>query len=117
MFNPYHSDGGIALGLFVGVLFLTHGLLLIGLPPLYLLVEYVFLERGGASIAWAEVVRYAADEGRRLIAIEVRGWPRNATPIVMQTEQYGAVLRVLRARCPQRMAVAVPKMSRRGVPR
>jgi hypothetical protein len=114
---PLGARWGIGLAICIGVLAATRGTLILGIIPIYLLVEYVILQRGDASIPWSAVSRYATDENRRLIAIDVQGRPRNANPIVMETEHRDAVLRWLHDRCLGRMValpLATPRKGKRS---
>jgi hypothetical protein len=63
----------IGFGLFLRSLILSAARLAIGLIPIYLLVEYVFLEEGKRIIPWSAIARYSTNERKRLIAIETEG--------------------------------------------
>jgi hypothetical protein len=110
---PLGARWGIGLAICIVVLVATRGTLILGLIPIYLLVEYVILQRGDATVPWNAVSRYAMDERRRLVAIDVHGRPRNANPIVMETEHGDAVLRWLHDRCHGRMVAELPATSRK----
>jgi hypothetical protein len=52
----------IGLGLFLGSLILSAGRLAIGLIPIHLLVEYVFLEKGKRIIPSSAIAPYSTNE-------------------------------------------------------
>jgi hypothetical protein len=81
----------IALAIMVGVGILTGGAILLGVIPLYLIVEYGILDRANCRLNWSEIVEYAHDPKRQLISFRVEGWPKGRDTVVFRSSAHTGV--------------------------
>jgi hypothetical protein len=96
---------GIAIVLIVASVVVTVGMFVIGVIPIYLLVEYVFLDRESVFIPWSHLQKYAFDPKRGLVAVAFEGPPRTS-PVVMYTPDLPSVAQALREMAPDKDATA-----------
>jgi hypothetical protein len=103
--KPLGSRWAMALGIFFLSLVLSFAAsggtawLAPGLIPLYLFVEYVWLEREERKVSWSDVTRFTTDPAQELLAIEFQG-PRWTSPVVLRTGRWREVAGWLRQRVP-----------------
>jgi hypothetical protein len=82
----------IVAGVEAAALILSKGRLLIGIIPLYLLVEYLWLKRDIVEVPWGSVRELAVDPRRELVALEFAD-DRTISPVVLRTAEWEAAHR------------------------
>jgi hypothetical protein len=85
----------IGLGLFLGSLILSGGRLALSFIPIYLLVEYVFLEPGDVFVRWSSVRTFSGDQKKGLVAIQIDCSDDRRDVVVLKTDSAGAALDLL----------------------
>jgi len=88
---------GIGILIIITSVILTGGAIVLGIIPVYLLVEYAILTRENVSIPWEKLRNYAVDPKKMLIGLEFDG-PDWTSPAVLRTEQFQNVIAELRSR-------------------
>jgi len=95
------ARAGIACGLVVGSLVLSAGYLVLGIIPIYLLVEYVFLKRHDIFIPTWALKGFTVRPKGRWIGLEFDGWP-GCSPLVFRAKNWDEMYRALRHVAPDR---------------
>jgi hypothetical protein len=90
---------GIAIAIVVGSLLVSSGSLAPGIIPLYFLMEYGWLKREETRVNLADLIMFAADPARGLIAIEFSG-PNWRSPVVLNTPLWREAYKRLRVMKP-----------------
>jgi hypothetical protein len=93
---------GIGLALVIGSLILTAGKLILGIIPVYFLLEYAILDRENISIPWSGVRKYAFDKHKQ-IALEFDG-PPWTSPSVMRAADLTDLAPLFRQFAPEKDA-------------
>ena len=98
---------GIGILLAIASAIVTMGAVILGFIPVYLLVEYVILNRENLSIPWGKVRKFAFDPKQQLVALDFEG-PEWTSPVVLRTTDLAAIARALREKAPAKdMTAAV----------
>jgi hypothetical protein len=92
---------GIGILIVIASGILTGGAVILGIIPVYLLVEYVILTRENISISWDELTHYCVDPKRKLVGLEFQG-PDWTSPAILRTEQFKDLVNKLRAKAPEK---------------
>jgi hypothetical protein len=95
----------IGILIVIGSAIATVGAVILGIIPVYLLVEYVILTRENLVIPWARVRKYAFDPKRKRVALDFEG-PEWTSPAVLRTPDLARVAQALRERAPEKDATA-----------
>jgi hypothetical protein len=90
---------GIGLLIMIFSLIFSGGKILVGIIPVYLLVEYVFLKREDVTISLNKLKMYAVDPKKKLIGLEFDG-PIRTSPAIFRTEQFKDLITELRTYAP-----------------
>ncbi len=78
---------------------LSRGAIVLGIIPVYLLVEYVILKRENITIPWEKLRAYAVNPKKKLIGLDFEG-SGGTSPAIIQTEQFQDIAAKLRSRVP-----------------
>jgi hypothetical protein len=81
----------------------TGGAIILGIIPVYLLVEYVILTKEDITIPWKKLALYAFEPRRKLIGLAFDG-PKWTSPVIIRTEQLESIITELRSREPKKDA-------------
>jgi len=90
---------GIVIGLTIVPAVLTGGALIIGVIPIYLLVEHVFLKKEELTVPWDKISAFAVDPERNCVGIAFDG-PPLTSPIMYVSDEWKDVALTLRQRIP-----------------
>lgn len=88
--------------LFAVPLVLTAGRFALGFIPVYLALEYLWLERGDIFLPWSSVSRFASDRRRLLVSIQMDSAEKHRDTIVLRTEGMDVLLTALKRYAPGR---------------
>jgi hypothetical protein len=93
--KPTGTRIAIAIGLFLASAIVTYFLfgmtILLGFIPLYLLVEYVFLDDGGSVLPFSSIADWAHDPKKKLISFRVANWPRGRDTVTFMTPAHAQI--------------------------
>jgi hypothetical protein len=90
----------IGVGLFIGSLIATRGAFAPGGILIYLLVEYVFVERGDTSFGWSVIESFAHDAKRQVVEIETSLPAKHERTLSLKTDQHQVLTEELRRYVP-----------------
>lgn len=87
---------GIGILIMIASGILTGGAIILGIIPVYLLMEYAILTRKNITIPWTSLQKYAFDIRHGLVGILFEG-PDWTSPAIIRTTDLAQIARALRA--------------------
>lgn len=84
----------LGLAIIAGTLVLSGGKFAVGFIPVYVFMEYVWLDRANARIPWSSVETYADSARSKLIAFRVAGWEPGRDTVVFRSDAYSSLVSV-----------------------
>ena len=92
---PVGTRWAIGIGICVASAIVTFGYIVLGIIPVYLLVEYVFLKKEEISVPWSSLKQFAAHPSRKLVGLNWDG-PKWCNPVALKTDNWKDAIRALR---------------------
>jgi len=98
---------GIGIAIAVISVVITGGALMLGIIPIYLLVEYVFLKKEEITVPWDKIQNFGVDPRRKLVGVTFDG-PPATSPIMYVSDEWNDIALKLRERIPGKEKEVTP---------